>query len=120
MNVQTSQAIPIILSLVAAMGGAFANWFYKVGANNIGEVAWHKNWYILAGLISFTSVLVLFLLAYKLGGRLFVIYPVYATTYIWAGLIGVYIDKEPWSIWQIIGVGLILMGVSMTAIGYQE
>jgi len=120
MNTLSSQTIPIVLGLIAAVAGAFANWFYKAGAEQFGELAWYKNWYIVEGLFSFTAVLILFLWAFKLGGRLFIVYPVYATTYIWAGLIGIYIDKEPWSIWQLIGVGLIIVGVSVVSIGHPE
>jgi len=115
-----SQTLPIILSLAAAFTGAFANWFYKTGANKMDELVWYKNWYIAAGLVFFTSVLVLFIIAFRMGGRLFVVYPVYATTYIWVGLIGVYLDKEPWSIWQIAGTGFIILGVGLIAGGYPK
>lgn len=115
-----SQIVPIVLSLTAAFNGAFANWFYKTGANKMDELVWYKNWFIPAGVVSFISVLVLFIFAFKVGGRLFVVYPVYATTYIWVGLLGVYLDKEPWTMWQVTGVGLIILGVSLIAGGYPK
>lgn len=113
----SSQLVPILLSLLAALAGAFANWFYKTGANKMSELAWYKNWYIGAGLLSFTSVLILFIIAFRFGGRLLVVYPVYATTYIWVGLIGVYFYQEPWALRQVAGIGLIILGVSLVAGG---
>lgn len=110
-----TQAFPVVLGLVAALAGAFANWFYKHGARRLGEVPLHHNWQIAAGLISFAAVLVLLLWAFRSGGRLLVVYPVYATTYIWVVLIAVYLDAEPWSGWQLLGIGLIMLGVALVA-----
>ena len=115
-----SQTFPIILSLVAAVAGAFAQYFYKVGSSYVLEVSIYKNWHIIFGLISFTAVLVLFIFAFRIGGRMFVIYPIYATTYIWGGLIAYYIDKEPINLWQIVGVAFIMVGVSVISLGYSR
>lgn len=114
-----SQAMPIILSLIAAIAGAFAQFFYKAGALQIKEIPIYKNWPIFAGLISFTIVLILFIAAFRMGGRMFVIYPVYATTYIWVGVLGVFVDKEPWSWLQVAGVLIICSGVGLLGLGSQ-
>ena len=107
-----SQTKPILLSLIAAVLGAVAQYCYKVGATKIDELGFLKNYYILIGLVSFTLVLVLFIFSFRMGGRMFVVYPVYATTYIWGGLISYYALKEPINSWQLIGVALIMVGVS--------
>jgi len=112
------QTLPIIYSLIAAVLGAGAQYFYKVGAKNIFEISLFKNWAIWMGLISFTLVLVLFIAAFRNGGRLFVIYPVYATTYIWGGLIAYHIEKESISNWQYVGVALIMLGVGVISVGH--
>jgi hypothetical protein len=108
-----SQLYPIILSLIAAILGALAQYFYKIGALKLTEIPLYKNFYLLGGMISFFWVLLLFIFAFRLGGRMFVIYPVYATTYIWGGLIAYYWAQEPINSWQIAGVGLIMSGVSL-------
>ena len=63
----------------------------------------------------FLVVTVLFFLAFKLGGRLSVTYPVYASTFVWGALIGVYIDKEPLNLAQVIGILLVFLGVCVVA-----
>jgi drug/metabolite transporter (DMT)-like permease len=107
----SSQLIPIILSLIAAVLGAMAQWFYKVGAMRLWEVAPWKNWHLMAGVASFTAVLILFIAAFRLGGRLFTVYPAYATTYVWGGLIAYYWEGEAIGTAQMIGVSLIIAGV---------
>jgi drug/metabolite transporter (DMT)-like permease len=112
-----SQAMPILLSLIAAISGAGAQFFYKRAALKFTEVPIWANGSFFAGLVLFTSVLALFIVAFRLGGRLFVIYPVYATTYIWVGLIGVLVDHEAWSWMQVAGVFTIIAGVALIGIG---
>ena len=55
--------------------------------------------------------MILFVAAFRLGGRLSVIYPVYATTFIWATVIAVFVDHEPISWAQAVGIGVIVGGV---------
>lgn len=106
-----SQLIPICLSLVAALFGAFAQYFYKMGALRLDFSNLFKNYYLFAGVICFSLVLILFIIAFRMGGRMFVIYPIYATTYIWSGLIAYYLASETFNIYQISGVILIILGV---------
>ena len=115
---KNSQTIPIFLSLLAAILGAWAQYFYKIGAGKFSTVSLLKNYHLYAGVVSFTWVLILFLVAFRLGGKMFVIYPVYATTYIWSGLIAYYLVKEPINSWQIGGTALIILGVSFISLGH--
>jgi hypothetical protein len=111
-----SQLYPILLSLVAALLGALAQYFFKTGSLQLTQVPIYKNYYLFGGLISFFWVLVLFIFAFRMGGRMFVVYPVYATTYIWGGLIAYYWAQEPINSWQLGGVALIIAGVSLISI----
>ncbi len=115
-----SQFIPIILSLAAAFAGAFAQYFYKLGSANILEIPIWKNYHIFAGIITFTLVLVLFIIAFRLGGKMFVIYPVYATTYIWGAILAKYGAKETITSYQIFGVIMIMIGVSAISLGHSS
>ena len=115
MSLQPSQTIPIILNLIAAVLGAVGQWLYKIGGAQLGLIPLYKHWQLYVGMVLFCVVMVLFVIAFKLGGRLSVVYPVYATTFIWGMLLAVIIDKEPWAWAQIGGVCLIVVGVSIVA-----
>jgi drug/metabolite transporter (DMT)-like permease len=45
-------------------------------------------------------------------------YPVYATTFIWGMLIAIFWGKEAWAWGQLLGVALIISGVSVIAAFY--
>ncbi len=113
----TSQLLPICLSLTAAFLGAWAQYFYKIAALKLYEIPIYKNLHLIAGLLSFTIVLILFIYAFRIGGKMFVIYPIYATTYIWGGFIAYYLIKEPIGVWQIVGTSLIILGVISISLG---
>ena len=112
----TSQTMPIILNLLAAILGAVGQWLYKIGGVNLGVVPLYKNWHLFVGMILFCVVMVLFVVAFKMGGRLSVVYPVYATTFIWGALLAINIEKEPWAWGQIAGIVLVVIGVSCVAV----
>lgn len=120
MNENASQTYPIILNLIAAILGAIGQWLYKIGGKQLGVVPLFKNWQLFVGMILFCIVMVLFVYAFKLGGRLSVVYPVYATTFVWGMLIAIKIDHEPWALAQIFGVALVVAGVSAIAFGYPK
>ena len=111
----SSQTWPMILNLVAAVIGAVGQWLYKLGSQQLGHISIWKNWQIFVGMFLFCIVMVLFVIAFKMGGRLAVTYPIYATTFIWGTGIAIYFDKEPWAWMQLAGIGLIVVGVSFVA-----
>lgn len=109
----SSQLIPILLNLLAAIFGAAGQYFYKTGARQFGTVELYRNWPIFLGIFLFCLVMVLFVSAFKLGGRLSVVYPAYATTFIWATLIAVYVENEVVNLPQLSGILVILLGVAL-------
>jgi drug/metabolite transporter (DMT)-like permease len=111
------QFMPIVLNLVAAILGALGQWLYKFGSSRLGIIPLYKNWSMFAGMATFCIVMLLFVIAFKLGGRLSVVYPVYATTFIWGMLIAYFFEKEPIVPIQIAGVVVIIAGVSLIAWG---
>jgi multidrug transporter EmrE-like cation transporter len=112
---QNTQLVPILLNVLAAFISAFGQYLYKIGSAKLGVEPIYKNYHIFSGIVLFTVVMVLFLTAFKLGGRLSVTYPIYASTFLWGALIGVYFDKEPWSYGQAFGVFFILVGITLVA-----
>lgn len=112
-----SQVLPMLLYLVAGVCGAIGQYLYKTGAARLGlEPIW-RNWPIFAGIGAFCVVMGLFVLSFKLGGRLSVVYPMYATTFVWGALIGILVEREPWSGLQLAGITLIVGGCVMVAAG---
>lgn len=111
-----SQKLPILLTCLAAIAGAFGQFFYKKGAAELRLVPIYENWRLFAGVSLFCIVMVLFVSSYRIGGRISVVYPVYATTFVWGILIGIFIEKEPWAPMQSLGLALLILGISLIAI----
>jgi multidrug transporter EmrE-like cation transporter len=111
-----SQTLPIILNLIAALFGAVGQFFYKSGAAKMKTVPIYQNGSIFFGVLCFCVVMVLFVVAYRLGGKISVVYPIYASTFIWGTLLEMIIDKQTLSLPQWIGTGLVILGISMIAV----
>lgn len=116
----SNQTIPILINLFAAVIGAFGQYCYKLGAVRLKEVPIYSNWQLLLGMGLFIIVMVLMIVAFRFGGRLSIVYPMYATTFIWGTLIGIFLDNEGWSMPQLAGIGLVVLGVSVVAIWGQK
>ncbi|MEN1679059.1 MAG: hypothetical protein AAGJ46_05670 [Planctomycetota bacterium] len=107
----------ILMFLAASLFGALGQFLYKSGADRApGSVAdYLSNWRLLAGVACYVAVMVLFVAAFKRGGSLSVLYPIYATTFIWAAIIGLVAYGAPIKPINIAGmvalvVGMYLMG----------
>jgi drug/metabolite transporter (DMT)-like permease len=112
------QTLPILLILIAAFIGACAQYFFKLGSLKILEIPIYKNWFFLAGLVSFFWVLVLITMSFRFGGLMLVVYPAYGTTYIWTLLISHFYDKTPVNMFQVSGILFIIMGIGL--VSYQK
>jgi multidrug transporter EmrE-like cation transporter len=110
--------MPIALNLLAAVFGAFGQYFYKLGSSRLSQIPLYKNWPIFTGAVLFCVVMVLFVVAFKLGGKLSVVYPVYATTFIWGMLIAAFMSSERINLIQVSGVFVIILGVGLVAFGH--
>jgi len=111
--VDRSQSLPLMLVLISSALGAAAQYLYKYGSLRLQEWPLYKNIWLLSGMLLFGVVMLLFVMAFKMGGRLSVVYPAYATTFLWASLLGILVDKEAYSPLQAVGMGLLLGGVFM-------
>ena len=72
--------------LAAAFFGAIGQYLYKSGAERAnGSLATYLlNARLMGGVVCYVAVMVLFVAAFKRGGSLTVLYPVYASTFIFA------------------------------------
>jgi multidrug transporter EmrE-like cation transporter len=106
-------AISVAYFLGAALFGALGQYLYKSGADRADGTAlgYLANPRLLGGVICYVAVMVLFVAAFKRGGALTVLYPVYATTFIWAALLALAVYGTPIKPVNIAGMGLLVIGM---------
>ncbi|HYV35503.1 MAG TPA: hypothetical protein VE988_07355 [Gemmataceae bacterium] len=112
-------AIAIIFFLIASVLGAVGQYLYKSGADQTSDsaISYLLNVRLLGGVACYIGVMVLFVAAFKRGGSLTVLYPIYASTFIWAALIAWAAYGTP--IRPINIAGMILLVVGMYLLGKQ-
>lgn len=83
-------ASSVIMFVCAAAFGALGSYLYKSGADEVNGTltGYFANPRLLAGVLCYIAVMVLFVAAYRRGGALTVLYPTYASTFIFGALIG--------------------------------
>lgn len=105
--------ISMILFLIAALLGAIGQYLYKSGAEKAGGsiASYLLNPRLLAGVFCYIGVMVLFVAAFKKGGSLSVLYPIYASTFIWAALLAMVVYGTPIKPINIAGMVLLVGGM---------
>ena len=109
----TTPAISVAYFLLASFLGALGQYLYKSGADLAGGslASYLLNPRLLSGTICYTAVMLLFVAAFKKGGSLTVLYPIYATTFIWAALIALVVYATPIKAANIGGMSLLVLGM---------
>ena len=99
--------------LLASIFGALGQYLYKSGSNNTGEsvVSYIANPRLIGGVLCYIGVMVLFVAAFKKGGSLTVLYPVYASTFIWAAILALMVYGTPIKPVNIMGMILLVSGM---------
>lgn len=99
--------------LLASLLGALGQFLYKSGATAAsgGIRGFLMNWRILLGVVCYVAVMVLFVAAFRRGGQLHVLYPLYATTFIWAAFISLFAYGVPIKPVNIAGMALLVGGM---------
>lgn len=105
--------ISILFFVIAAILGALGQYLYKSGADLAGGsvMSYIANPRLIAGVVCYIGVMVLFVAAFKKGGSLTVLYPVYATTFIWAALLALLVYGTPIKPVNVAGMILIIAGL---------
>jgi drug/metabolite transporter (DMT)-like permease len=111
----TTPAISIIFFIVAAFLGALGQYLYKSGADlaGNGSASYLLNWRLLAGVACYVAVMTLFVAAFRKGGALTVLYPIYASTFIWAALLAFFFQAVPIRPVNVAGMGFLVIGMFM-------
>lgn len=107
-----TSVVSMLYYLLAALLGAIGQYLFKIGSKTISAnlISWILNYRIIMAVILYCTVMFLFIYAFKLGGELTVLYPIYATTFIWAAIIGVLFLNEIMTVSKISGIILIILG----------
>lgn len=102
-----------MMFVAAALLGALGQFLYKSGADAAsgGVSGYLLNWRIAAGVACYIGVMVLFVAAFKRGGSLTVLYPIYASTFVWAALIALAAYGKPITLPNIAGMALLFLGM---------
>jgi multidrug transporter EmrE-like cation transporter len=110
--------VSIACFLLAAIFGAGGQYLYKSGAEQAsgGLLSYVTNWRLLCGVVCYVAVMALFVIGFKRGGQISVLYPLYATTFIWAALISRFAYGSQISLANVGGMvllvgGMLLMGL---------
>lgn len=105
--------LSIVFFLLAALFGALGQFLYKSGAERAGGsvASYLLNARLLGGVGCYVAVMVLFVAAFKRGGALSTLYPVYATTFIFAALIAWWAYGTPIKPANICGMALLIAGM---------
>jgi len=101
--------------VIAAMLGALGQYLYKSGADVAGHSvgSYLLNPRLWGGVLCYLTVMILFVAGFKRGGAMTVLYPIYASTFIWAALIGLMAYGTPIKPINIAGMVLLLLGIHL-------
>jgi multidrug transporter EmrE-like cation transporter len=113
----STHPLSIIYFLLAALLGAVGQYLYKTGAQAAdGTLTSWLNLRVGGGMVCYIAVMVLFLAAFRKGGSMTVLYPLYASSFIWAAVIALLAYGTPIKPANVAGMlllvgGMYLMGV---------
>lgn len=105
--------ISIVYFALAAILGAVGQYLYKSGADrSAGSAASYVgNLRLLGGVACYIAVMMLFVAAFKRGGALATLYPIYASTFIWAAFIARWAYGTPIKPITVAGMVLLIGGM---------
>jgi multidrug transporter EmrE-like cation transporter len=105
--------LAIVFFVIAAFLGALGQFYYKSGAEKAGNTlaSYVFNARLLGGVICYIAVMVLFVAAFKRGGALTVLYPIYASTFIFAAIIAWFAYGMPIRPVHCAGFALLIAGM---------
>ena len=98
--------------IIATVLGAIGQYLYKSGADKT-TTDWktYLNIRILAGVACYIAVMVFFIAAFKRGGQLQALYPVYASTFIFGAIIAWWAYGQPIRFVHVCGMACLVFGM---------
>lgn len=109
----STPALSVLMFVVAGIFGALGQYLYKSGVAGTSGGLWNyfANGKILAGMFCYFMVMALFVGAFKRGGSMAVLYPVYATTFIWGAIISHFAFGTEIKLVNIAGMATMILGM---------
>src|SRR5262249_61240113 len=89
--------LAIVFFVIAAFLGALGQFYYKSGAEKAGNTlaSYVFNARLVAGVVCYIAVMALFVAAFKRGGALTVLYPIFCSTFIFVVIFALFVLRMP-------------------------
>jgi len=113
------QTLGIYVIIFCTLITSSAQILLKKGANVLFITPIYTNWALAAGLGCYIVGAGLMIYALK-KGEVSVLYPIFATSYIWVTIISAFLFGEPLSATKIGGVALVVLGISLVSRGSKK
>ena len=105
--------------LLASVLGAAGQYLFKTGADRAapGLGALLLSPWLWLGVACYTGVMLMFTQAFRQGGTVTFLYPIYSSTFIWAAVLGWLIYQQPIRPIHILGMALLIAGMVFMGVG---
>ena len=110
---------PQALVLVASVLGAAGQFVFQAASSRMasGLAGFLREPRVFLGMACYLAVMALTTAAFKRGGSVATLYPIYALTFLWAALWGHVARAEALRPSQLAGLALLVLGISLTQSG---
>ena len=110
--------VALVCVLAASLLGAAGQFLFKLAASRGGSAAlgFLATPWAFIGMTCYVAVMMLFSFAFRRGGTVTVLYPIYASTFIWAAIMAWAIYGQP--IRPIHVAGMVLLVLGMVCMGW--
>ena len=111
--------VAVLSVLAASVLGAAGQYLFKEAADRSGSgtFAFLRSPLVPAGIGCYLTVMFLFTYSFKRGGAVTVLYPIYATTFVWAAVIGYAFYRQPIRPIHVLGMVLLIAGMYLMGLG---
>ncbi len=114
----TTKLWAIIMVIFVTLLTSSAQILYKLGADGLSLNLYSilTNYFLFGGLLLYGFGAVILIIALK-AGEVSVLYPIIATSYIWVALLAWALFGESLTVFKIVGISSIFLGISCIGIG---
>ena len=102
--------LPFAIILFATLITSTAQIFYKLGVSHVNSLG-ILNYYLIFGILLYSVAAVLVIFAFK-QGQVSMLYPLFATSYIWVSILSSYFFSEIFGMVKLLGIASIIAGVA--------
>ncbi|MBI2654885.1 EamA family transporter [Candidatus Woesearchaeota archaeon] len=113
-----TKTLAILLILFTTFFTSSAQISLKFGVNKLKPsiLGLVSNYYLVLGFLLYAIAGILAIMAFR-KGQVSVLYPIFATSYIWVSLLSAYFFREDLSMLKWLGIFVIIAGISLVGFG---